>query len=158
MDIDNNFEIEIRGSGNSIAIQAISLINYNSNLDWDKNWVKTKITATGGVFSGTYEADLTTFDFENLKQDLNSLYENLNGEIEFSDLEGFLKLEIKGDNTGNFNIQVTCNDQPGIYTSELVFEINFDQTYIKNLVNKLNNITRQFPIVGNFENKNNYNV
>ncbi|HMR19333.1 MAG TPA: hypothetical protein PKA53_08545 [Sphingobacterium sp.] len=88
-------EIEIKGlGGNSIIIRPIGLINYNSDLDWDRNWVKTKII---------------------------------------------------------------CNDQPGLYSSQLKYEVHFDQTYIKDWVRKINEVTKIFPITGDF-NKNNYNI
>ena len=109
------------------------------------------ITVQGGVFSGRYNADLTTFDFDNLKCDLEKLYVDLGGEMEFDDLESFLGLKIVGDGTGNFVAEVTCNDTPDIYSSELKFQISFDQTYIKDMVCSLDEITKRYPIIGDFK-------
>ncbi|MNT58872.1 hypothetical protein D3C72_1963360 [compost metagenome] len=121
------------------------VIDATSN--WDKNWLKTKISVQAGAFSGIYDADLTTFDFENFKQDLNSLYENLNSEIEFKDLEGYLYMKIKGNGLGNINAEISCSDDPGINAATLNFELNFDQTYIKPVIQRLNNITNKYPVV-----------
>lgn len=120
-------------------------------MDWDKNWIRTVITVQGGVFSGRYNADLTTLDFDNLKCDLEKLYENLGGEMEFDDLEVFLSLKIVGDGTGNFVAEITCNDTPDINSSELKFQISFDQTYIKDMLRSLDQITKRYPIIGDFK-------
>ena len=88
-----DLEFQIKSDGNFLKINPTGLIYYGSNLDWGKNWIRAMITVQGGVFSGKYNADLTTFDFDNLKCDLEKLDENLGGEMEFDDLEGFLSLK-----------------------------------------------------------------
>jgi hypothetical protein len=146
-----DLEFQIKGDEDFLKLNPAGLIYYNSNLDWDKNWIRTVITVQGGVFSGRYNADLTTFDFDNLKFDLEKLYENLGDEMEFDDLEGFLSLKIVGDGTGNFVAEVTCNDTPDIHSSELKFQISFDQTYIKDMLRSLDEITKRYPIIGDFK-------
>ncbi|WP_313191021.1 hypothetical protein [Sphingobacterium sp.] len=73
-----------------ISITPIHRINYFSDFDWDKNLIKTRIEIKAGGFIVSYETDLTTFDFKNLKEDLSKLYNNLNEKIIFNDLEGYL--------------------------------------------------------------------
>jgi hypothetical protein len=150
--------IEIKDAGNYIRIEPLQTTYSNSDSDWDKNWINTKIMVVAGSFSGTYTADLTSFDFEYFKHDLRYLYDNLNGSVEFKDLEGYLQLSIKGDGIGHFNTKVICCDNPGIEGGELHFELSFDQTFIKSIVQNLNEITEKFPIKGDFDIKNNYNV
>jgi len=150
MELDEDLKFEINADGQFIRITPIGKMYDDS--DWDKNWIKTQIEVKSGGFIGSYEADLTTFDFKILKEDLSRLYNNLNDKMTFNDLEGYLELIIQGDNTGNFTIQITCNDNPGIYSTELQFEMHFDQTYIMPLVKRLENITNRFQIIGNFNN------
>lgn len=100
---------------------------------------------------------MTTFDFLNFKHDLNFLYNNLSGKIEFKDLEGYLLIIIDGDGNGNFATKIVCNDRPGIYSTDLIFTLGFDKTFIKEMVYNLNEITKSFPIVGDYT-KNNMNV
>ncbi|MBD1432379.1 hypothetical protein H8B06_06045 [Sphingobacterium sp. DN00404] len=142
--------IEIKDIGNYIRIEPLQRLYYESESDWDKNWISTQITVAAGAFSGTYTADLTTFDFKNFKHDLNNLYDNLNGSLEFRDLEGYLKLIIKGDGIGHFNLQATCCDKPGPDSAELRFELSFDQTFIRPMVNSLKEITEKFPVIGDY--------
>lgn len=147
MDELDDFTIGLHSGGQSISITVIGFLVIDATSNWDKNWLKTKISVQAGAFSGIYDADLTTFDFENFKQDLNSLYENLNSEIEFKDLEGYLYMKIKGNGLGNINAEISCSDDPGINTATLNFELNFDQTYIKPVIQRLNNITNKYPVV-----------
>lgn len=117
----------------------------------DKNWLKTHIEVKSGGFIRAFESDLTKFDFNNLKEDLNILYNNLNEEIVFKDLEGYLVLIFIGDNTGNLTIHIICIDRLGIYSNDLK-EMNFDEAYLKTLVKIFDNFTKQFPIFGDFNN------
>lgn len=141
---------QIKDGGNYLKINPTGLINYGSSKDWDRNWIRAVISVQGGVFKGKYDADLTTFDFENLKQNLNSVYDNLKGKIEFRDLEGYVNLKIVGNGAGNFMANVVCNDKPGINVAELKFDLSFDQTFIKDMVRSLNEITKQYPVVADF--------
>ena len=95
-----------------------------------------------------------TVDFGIFKRELFRLYDNLKGVANFNDLEGYLKLKITGDGIGHFEADVKACDQPGVNASELTFAMGFDQTGIKELVNQLDRITKQFPITGDFKIKN----
>lgn len=141
---------EIFDAGDMVRLEPLELIKYDSDLDWDKNWVKTNVTVKGGKFSGQYSGDFMTVDFAKFKQELSLLYNNLKGTAKFNDLEGYLELKITGDGIGHFGVDVKACDHPGIYASELTFTMGFDQTVIKDLINQLDIITQQFPIIGDF--------
>jgi len=145
---------ELSDAGNIVRLDPIKLVYENSTLDWDRNYIQTKITVKGGAFSGQYQAEIMTVDFEKFKQELRKLYDNLKGGAIFEDLEHALQLEIHGDGIGHFEVEVTANDKPGIDSSKLNFTMAFDQTEIERLVNQLDNITKAFPITGNFKIKN----
>lgn len=141
---------EISESGNIVRIEPMEFLKYDSDIDWDKNWIKTRIFIKGGSFSGEYIANIRTVDFAGFKKSLGALYDNLSGSAEFYDIEEYLTLKIKGDGIGHFEMQVTACDKPGYEASYLNFTMHFDQTYIKGLVNNLNKITEVFPVTGNF--------
>ena len=63
---------EIFDGGDLSRLEPLHIINYSSALDWDKNWIKTKVTVKGGVFSGQYVADFLTTDYELLKETFGS--------------------------------------------------------------------------------------
>lgn len=154
MDERQEIYFEIFDAGDLVRLEPIELIKYNSDVEWDKNWIKTQVTIKGGKFSGQYTGDFMTVDFEKFKQELSILYDNLQGTANFNDLEGYLELKITGDGIGHFEVDVKACDQPGVNASELTFTMGFDQTEIKDLVNQLDRITNQFPITGDFNIKN----
>lgn len=145
---------ELFDAGDIVRLEPIELINYDSSIDWDRNWVKTNVTVKGGKFSGQYSGDFMTLDFEKFKQELSRLYDNLKGTANFNDLEGYLELKITGDGFGHFEVDVKACDQPRINASELTFTMGFDQTELKELVNQLDRITKLFPITGEIKIKN----
>lgn len=151
MNPEQDIKFEISDQGNLIRLEPFELNKYDSDMDWDKNWIKTKITVNAGNFSGHYEGELMTTDFEKFKQELFQLYDNLKGTAHFNDLEGYLNLKIKGDGLGHFEVKVVACDSPGIDSNHLSFFLSFDQTLIKELVQQLENITKQFPISGDFK-------
>lgn len=128
----------------------MALVHNNTELYWDKNWLKCKVSIKAGSFSGGYSAEFMTRDFLSFKEEFSALYDNLSGAAAFTDLERYLELRIVGDGNGHFEMSVVANDTSDIYSSQLRFEMNFDQTYIRPIVQQLNKITEAFPVTGNF--------
>jgi hypothetical protein len=145
---------EISDSDNFVRLEPIELLYPDSELDFDNNSIKTKINIKGGAFSGQYIADIMTVDFEKFKQELKPLYDNLKGSATFADIEHAIEIKIKGDGIGHFALNIKACDQPGMYSSELIFSMSFDQTELKILIDQLDNITKKFPIIGDFKIKN----
>lgn len=144
---------EIFDGGDIIKIEPYQAIKYDSALDLDRNWVKTKVTVKGGTFSGEYVADFMTTDFELLKRDFKKLDKDFNATANFEPLEGQLKLIISGDGIGHFEVKCIAQDQPGI-GGTLSFILSFDQTELPRLINELDKITKAFPISGDMTLKN----
>ncbi|HSC54061.1 MAG TPA: hypothetical protein VLC98_10585 [Phnomibacter sp.] len=141
---------EITDAGDIIRIEPLSLTFPDAQLDWDRNWIKTKVTVKGGVFSGQFVAEFMTTDFEILKRQLKNLEKDLNGTARFEPLEQQLVLKIKGDGLGHF--EVDCESTPESHLGQsLTFSISFDQTAIKEFVRQLDRITKTFPIDGDFK-------
>jgi hypothetical protein len=146
---------EIFDSGDFVRLEPIKPENYNDELqdDWDKNWIRTKVTVKGGAFTGQFFADFTTIDFEIFKRGIKNLDNDFTGKAKFETLEGQLTLNIEGDGIGHFEIKCFAEDRPG-NGSRLSFNFTFDQTALARLINELDNITKAFPIIGNMNIKN----
>ena len=138
---------ELKDSGDFIRIDLLNLTYPDAELDWDRNWIKSKVTVKGGVFSGQFETELMTTDFDRFKQQFSQLYDNLDGVAIFDTIEGQVNIKIKGDGIGHFEASCMVMDYAGT-GNKLDFEINFDQTLIPNIVGQLNNITKTYPIWG----------
>lgn len=142
---------ELFDAGDIVRLDPIEVVKYHSNIDWEKNCVKTKVTVKGGKFAGQYLGAFLTVDFERFRQELSRLCNDLKGTANFSDLKGYLKLKIVGDGIGHFDVNVKACDQPGVNASELTFSMGFDQTELNDLINQLNKITKRFPVTGDFK-------
>ncbi len=123
------------------------LTRQGSGTYYDDNWLTTLVMVKGGHFTGQYEAEFMTTDFECFKQELKSLYDNLGSHALFSGLEGQLELRLTGDGIGHIEVNVLAADQPGS-GAHLQFSLEIDQTQIPTLIQQLNLITERFPTVG----------
>ncbi len=139
---------ELRGDGDFIRIELTGLTYPKAELDWDRNWIRSKVAVEAGGFSGKFECYLMTTDFERFKQELSRIYNTLDGTALFNTLEGQVKIEIRGDGIGHFEANCSVMDFAGT-GNKLVFDINFDQTVIPGMVRQLDNIIRIYPISGN---------
>lgn len=141
---------ELSDNENFVRMEHFELPYIDSDSDWDKNCIRTKITVKSDVFTGSFTGDFTTLDFEKFKQELAKLYDNLIGGAQFYGHENYLDLRIKGDGFGHFDVNVSACANPG-YGGTLDFEISFDQTQINDLVSQLDKITDIFPISGDIK-------
>ena len=138
---------EISRDGQLVRVKPELYQHHGSEYWYDNNWIMATVKVKGGSFYGEFRASFLTIDFENFKQELKRLYNDLNGKANFVTLEGQLELNIIGNGIGGFDINVTACDQPGI-GSQLIFEMTFDQTFIMPIIAQLERITSQFPVVG----------
>jgi len=138
---------EIVDGANIIKIEPLKWNYPDAELDWDKNWIRSRITVKGGAFSGQFYCDLMTTDFELFKRALNKTYNSLNQQAEFNTLESQIQIKIVGDGLGHFTVDCQVVDEVGI-GNKLNVEMTFDQTQIPNFIRQLDKIVKQFPIQG----------
>lgn len=147
MTLNTDTYLEFTDFSNLIRLEPIALIYPKAELDWDRNWINTKVTLKAGVFSGEFMADFLTIDFKSFKEQLVLLNDDFNATAAFGPMEHELVLKIKGDGIGHFEID--CQATPQHHPSErLKFSIDFDQTQIKNYIIQLERIITQFPVNG----------
>lgn len=148
---------EIRSAPNVLRLSPIRLLYPDAEHSWERNWIETQVSVVGGSFSGTYSAGFMTVDFEYLKQELNALHNNLAGTVIFSNqYEEQLELKFIGDGIGHLEVIITASDRFDMYAAKLSYTMDFDQTYLNAWIKQLNDITRRFPIQGDFKIKNMY--
>ncbi|WP_295721008.1 hypothetical protein [Mucilaginibacter sp.] len=140
------FELNI--NGDSITMIPLKIINYNSELSWDNNWIKTQIIIKVGGFKGDYTGEFMVSDFLRFRDELKVLYTNLDSSAKFSGYEGYLEIDIKGDGTGHLNAACVAVERSAtLFGSELKFELAFDQTYIPGFIKQLDDIANRFPVI-----------
>jgi hypothetical protein len=94
---------------------------------WDGNWVYATVKVAARAFRGEFEAQLRAEEFVRFRDQLQVLYETLNGGAKFETMEGWLTVDIQGDGKGHFRAGCIAVDQPGI-GNRLTFGLDFDQT------------------------------
>jgi len=62
-------------------------------------------------------------------------------------MEGWLRIDVQGDGRGHFDAACEAIDQPGI-GNRLAFKIDFDQTELPSIVQRLEAICEAVPVVG----------
>ena len=148
MEDNEELRFEIIEDVDFIKISPIKIMFSDSELTWDKNWIEAFVEIKALPFQGKYKAQLMTIDFEKFKQELHRIYNDLSGVTEFTCLEEFIKIKIKGDGIGHFNAECIAQDTTSFPRSRLLFELHFDQTQIRGMIKQLDQITKLFPIVG----------
>lgn len=140
------FELNI--DGDSVTIIPLKIINYNSELSWDKNWIEAQIIVEAGGFKGDYTGEFMIQDFVRFREELKELYTNLDSSAKFRGYENYLEIDIKGHGAGYFNATCIAVDQSGYqFGPELKFELGFDQTYIPGYIKQLDGIISRFPFI-----------
>ena len=116
-------------------------------MDWDKNWINVHVIVQAGGFSGKFSAYVMPIDFKSFEAQLRNLYDKLKGFANFETLEDQIAIRIQGNESGNMLAKCEVMDQAGI-GNKLIFEIEFDQSYIPNILRQLENIKSKFPVEG----------
>lgn len=135
----NNQYIEIRTDDRFIRMD-LDFKDTEDNLEGrDRAFIYFKVTVDAGVFKGDYDTEAEVWDFQQLKQQLQNIYENLNGGAYFKPLENGLSLDIKGDGLGHLELHCIANPSflnPAL-DQKLSFDLQFDQTFIPRLVRQI---------------------
>lgn len=138
---------DITDGPDTIKVEPLNWTHTDAELDWDKNWIHSRITIKAGAFRGQFFCDLMTIDFELFKRELKKIYDSLKGCAEFKTPEAQIYIQIKGDGLGHFTVDCDVIDQVGVGNS-LSLEMALDQTQIPAFVRQLDNIVKRFPIQG----------
>ncbi len=144
MELEEVF-FEIKAGGDFIKVVPQEFSYKNSDHSWDRNWITTEVIIKAGGFSGHYGAQFMIVDFKEFKKQLEYSYDHLDKSAIFEDLERYLKINIKGDGLGHFEIFCEVSDNPGYLERQLAFYLSIDQTYIPQLIRQLDGIAREFP-------------
>jgi hypothetical protein len=135
--MDESLDFKI-GSGDFIAFESI---RYESGVKGD--WLQTHISIRAGAFKGAFNANLMLYDFKSFLEQLEPIYRNLEGKAEMSCLEGWINIEVEGDGSGHFTAKCVASDNFS-YGNQLVFNLHFDQTELKEYIRQLKAVVAEF--------------
>ena len=106
------------------------------------DWIfDVTVEITAGSFSGKYNAFIFEQELTRLRDELNRIYKSLSASLKFETL-GFahsqtpLEFEVTGNGRGQFDVVGVARHQ----NNRLVFNTEFDQSYIPAMMRELDEI------------------
>ncbi len=117
---------------------------------YDGNWIETKIEISAGRFRGTLTTTLRAEEFLQFRDELLSLNSHTMTRACLSSLEDWLKIEVERTGPGNFTAHCEAADESveAGGGNRLRFTIAFNSTDLPAMLNSLNLIVAEFPVVG----------
>ena len=110
----------------------------------DRNWVTSEYAVVVHPWSGRYTGTLFADEISRFANDLNRLYETLQGTAEFAPMEPYVTMLVEGDGLGHFVVSGEATAEFGSDTS-LSFSFTVDQTQIKETLKSLERFKKLFP-------------
>lgn len=117
----------------------------NSDDYWDGNWLYTEINILVGGFKANYYTNLRAEELHKFYQDLTLLYNYAVKDIEFVTLEKGIYLKFKSQSNGLLDCEGVA--RCGVKNS-LNFELVIESEALKNGLFQLQDIIKQYPMVG----------
>ncbi len=130
-----------------ISIEVINRSHPNTNDFHDGNWLTTKIIVKAGSFSGSVNGQLRADELISFQNELAQIYQSLSGHAKFLTMEEWLSFEITGDGKGHFSFNGEVADAIGD-GNILKFRLDFDQTFMPEILSSFEKVTKAFPILG----------
>ncbi|NIK93640.1 hypothetical protein GZ212_15880 [Mangrovimonas sp. CR14] len=143
---------EIKDGIDFIKIQVLKQNYPDGDLDWDRNSLNCNVSVKCGAFSGRFNADLMSWDFDIFKTELEYLYNNLNRTAIFEGIESQVRIVVQGDGIGHLKTRCQIMDYAGT-GNELNCELNFDQTELPQIIGQLEKITKEYKVYGRINEK-----
>jgi len=117
---------------------------------WDGNWITVLGTLQMGVFHADVSGDIRVEEFVEFHKELLTLYDTLQGEVTFKTLERWLEITIEVNKTGQISMSGFVKN--GVFgVNRLNFEMDTDQTFLTEPINRLEQILEMYPIKGKRE-------
>lgn len=126
------------GSGDFVAFESIG---YERGIKGD--WLQTQISIRAGAFKGAFNVCLMLYDFGHFLEQLEPMYRSLDGKATMSCVEGWINIEVEGDGFGHFTAKCVASDNFS-YGNQLVFNLHFDQTELKEYIRQLKAVVAEF--------------
>jgi hypothetical protein len=73
--MEDELYLEIKDGPDIIKIEPLRWTHSSAEIDWDKNWIHSRIIFKAGAFHGQFNCDLMTTDFELFKRELKTVYD-----------------------------------------------------------------------------------
>ena len=140
-------------SGDHVSIEVLRRERVEESDYWDGNWLETVVGVRVGAWSGKFPAQLRSEEFQAFRQEVGRLYATLKGTAEFSPIEPWLIIRLIGNGRGIIEVEGEACDNIGTGNT-LKFRGEIDQTYLPKIMKELDEVLRNFPVVGSRKSNN----
>lgn len=110
----------------------------------DKNWLKALVEMQSGGFQGALNIDLWISDFTLFKNELEQLYQKLEGTAHFENIEDNIIIHLTGNGRGHINVSAILKDFDGRHENSLEINFEIDQSFIPKLVADIQKLVSSF--------------
>jgi hypothetical protein len=138
-------EMRLGGELEYIALNVSGRVFPNAMDIWDANWLNCTVEIAAGAFLGRVQGMIRTEELETFRGQLLRLYDGLNGEAEFSTMEGWVSLRLIGDGRGHIEARCRLDDEPGVGNT-LTCRLSVDQTFLPPLLQQLSELISTYPV------------
>ena len=113
---------------------------------WDANWLilRVRMEATGATVK-CVGAILMTTNFEGFRDQLRTLYNDLEGTAKLAGLEPDLKLTLSGKGLGRIDAEVEIT--PDHLSQFHRFDFELDQSYLPDILSALDRLLEKYPVL-----------
>ncbi len=144
MNQDKRDRLLIKGEDGQIILTIQEVFGYpEKTCHWGGYETKSIISIKCSNYSVTGELYISTGEIYNFYQQLINCYETLKGEATLKSFEGNLELKMIFDGLGHAEIQGYFQEYLHVVT-ELKFEFQTDQSYLKPTIDELYEIHKKF--------------
>ncbi len=112
----------------------------------DGNWIECEVQIAAGAFRGSFRADLRSEEFEEFREEVETLHTTLEGTAAFSTLEEQLAVTLSGNDRGAVRVSGEAVDSTGT-GNRLTFAFEIDRTYLAEIARSLEYVLAAFPVV-----------
>jgi hypothetical protein len=144
-------EVRLEVLGDFISLKPLRRSHVQASDYWDANWIETEIDILIKPWRGKYIANLRADEFQAFRVQLQEIYEKAAGRAEFKSMEPWLELTVELDSLGHVRLTGTADPEIGnvFGLARLTFEMEgLDQTSLPPLISQLEELERDFPVVG----------
>ncbi len=120
------------------------VVRISGRPDAQDDWLDASISVCAGAFSGSIPVALSTCDFRPFREQLDALYQTLDGPATFSTPEQQLEFVCRGNGFGGITVEGVIADQVSDGNS-LRFQFNIDQTFLPAIIDDLRKVESAFP-------------
>ena len=119
------------------------VVRMSGRPDAQDDWLDASISVRAGAFSASIPVTLSTCDFRPFREQLETLYQTLDGTATFSTPEQQLEIVCRGNGFGRITVEGVIADQVSDGNS-LRFQFNIDQTFLSAIIDDLREVESAF--------------